>query len=173
MSKGLASRLLSLRMAVVPLRLERSKKLLKRFLNTLILLACLSTLLSPAAAEDVTATPRIQEEMWGLPFPLPVLAYVVKPVGNGPFPLVIMNHGIALGAQERAMFPALEYRAAAQWFADRGYVVVSPIRYGASSLDAKDRGIYGTVFGHVGSCDNPNFRGPGLAIATLNEWVID
>ena len=141
MSKGLASRLLSLRMAVVPLRLERSKKMLKRFLNTLILLACLSTLLSPAAAEDVTATPRIQEEMWGLPFPLPVLAYVVKPVGDGPFPLVIMNHGIALGAQERTMFPALEYRAAAQWFADRGYVVVSPIRYGASSLDVKDRGI--------------------------------
>jgi len=29
------------------------------------------------------------------------------------------------------------------------------------------------VFAHVGSCDNPNFRGPGLAIATLNEWVID
>jgi len=84
-----------------------------------------------------------------------------------------MNHGIALGAQERTMFPAIEYRAAAEWFAGRGYVVVSPIRYGASSLDVKDRGIYGTVFGHVGSCDNPNFRGPGLAIATLNEWVID
>jgi len=144
--------------------------MLKRLLNTLISLACLSPLLSPATAEDVTATPRIQEEMWGLPFPLPLLAYVVKPVGDGPFPLVIMNHGIALGAQERTMFPAIEYRAAAEWFAGRGYVVVSPIRYGASSLDVKDRGIYGTVFGHVGSCDNPNFRGPGLAIATLNEW---
>jgi dienelactone hydrolase len=33
--------------------------------------------------------------------------------------------------------------------------------------------MFGAVFGHVGSCDNPNFRGPGLAIATLNEWVID
>ena len=32
---------------------------------------------------------------------------------------------------------------------------------------------YGAVFGHVGSCDNPNFRGPGLAVATLNEWVIE
>ena len=40
-------------------------------------------------------------------------------------------------------------------------------------IDAKDRGIYGAVFAHVGSCDNPNFRGPGLAIATLNEWIID
>jgi len=67
----------------------------------------------------------------------------------------------------------IEYRDAARWFARRGYVVISPIRYGASSLDDKDQGLYGAVFAHVGSCDNPNFRGPGLAIATLNEWVID
>jgi len=84
-----------------------------------------------------------------------------------------MNHGIALGAQERTMFPTIEYRAAAHWFANRGYVVISPVRYGASSLDDKDQGLYGSVFAHVGSCDNPNFQGPGLAIATLNEWVID
>jgi invasion protein IalB/dienelactone hydrolase len=147
--------------------------MLKRFVIPLILLACLPTLHSPAFAEDVAATPKIQEEMWALPFQLPVLAYVVKPVGDGPFPLVIMNHGIALGAPERTMFPSIEYRAAAQWFANRGYFVISPIRYGASSLDVKDRGLYGAVFAHVGSCDNPNFRGPGLAIATLNEWVID
>jgi invasion protein IalB len=83
-----------------------------------------------------------------------------------------MNHGIALGIQERTMFPTIEYRAAAHWFANRGYFVISPVRYGASSLDKEDRGIFGSVFAHVGSCDNPNFRRPGLAIATLNEWVI-
>ena len=84
-----------------------------------------------------------------------------------------MNHGISLDANQRTMFPMIEYRDAARWFARRGYVVISPIRYGASSLDDKDQGLYGAVFAHVGSCDNPNFRGPGLAIATLNEWVID
>jgi dienelactone hydrolase len=71
------------------------------------------------------------------------------------------------------MFPTIEYLEAAQWFANRGYFVISPVRYGASSLDDRDQGLYGAVFAHVGSCDNPNFRGPGLAIATLNEWVID
>ncbi|MBW7965845.1 invasion associated locus B family protein [Bradyrhizobium sp. BR 10261] len=147
--------------------------MLKRLLFPLILLACLPPLHSPAAADDVAAPPRIQEEIWALPFALPVLAFVVKPVGDGPFPLVIMNHGIALGLQERTMFPTIEYRAAAQWFAKRGYFVISPLRYGASSLDDKDQGLYGSVFAHIGSCDNPNFRGPGLAIATLNEWVID
>jgi invasion protein IalB/pimeloyl-ACP methyl ester carboxylesterase len=147
--------------------------MLKRLLIPLVLLACLPIPHSRAVAEDVTATPRIQEEMWALPFPLPVLAYVIRPVGDGPFPLVIMNHGISLDAQQRTTFPSIEYRAAAEWFAKRGYFVVSPIRYGASSLDVKDRGLFGSVFAHVGSCDNPNFRGPGLAIATLNEWVID
>ncbi len=147
--------------------------MLKRLLVILLLLVIPSAFHSPAAADDRTAGPKIQEEIWALPFPLPVLAYLVRPVGEGPFPLVIMNHGISLDANQRALFPMIEYRDAACWFARRGFVVVSPIRYGASSLDDKDRGLYGAVFAHVGSCDNPNFRGPGLAIATLNEWVID
>ncbi|MGM4992257.1 invasion associated locus B family protein [Tardiphaga sp. 841_E9_N1_2] len=128
---------------------------------------------SDAIADDRSGGHAIQEEIWALPFPLPVLAFLVRPVGDGPFPLVVMNHGISLDADQRTMFPMIEYRDAARWFARRGYVVISPIRYGASSLDDRDLGLYGAVFGHVGSCDNPNFRGPGLAIATLNEWVIE
>ena len=137
-------------------------------LATIALPAC-----RPASGAESASPPGIEEEMWALPFPLPVLAYVVRPLGDGPFPLVVMNHGISLDANQRTMFPTVEYRAAAFWFARRGYFVISPLRYGASSLDAQDRGLFGAVFGHVGSCDNPNFRGPGLAIATLNEWVIE
>jgi invasion protein IalB len=148
-------------------------KMVKRLLLALLLLAFLPVTRPPAVADQAAASPKVQEEVWALPFPLPILAFVVKPVGDGPFPLVIMNHGISLDYQQRTMFPLVEYRAAALWFARRGYVVISPVRYGASSLDDKDQGIYGAVFAHVGSCDNPNFRGPGLAIATLNEWVID
>jgi invasion protein IalB/predicted esterase len=137
-------------------------------LATIALLAC-----RPASADESASPPRVEEEMWALPFPLPVLAYVVRPIGDGPFPLVVMNHGISLEANQRTMFPPVEYRDAAFWFARHGYFVISPLRYGASSIDAKDVGLFGAVFGHVGSCDNPNFRGPGLAIATLNEWVIE
>ncbi len=137
-------------------------------LATIPLLAC-----GPASADQSAPPPGIQEEMWALPFALPVLAYVVRPVGDGPFPLVVMNHGISLDANQRTMFPPVEYRDAAFWFARHGYFVISPLRYGASSLDDKDRGLYGAVFAQVGSCDNPNFRGPGLAIATLDEWVIE
>src|SRR5436190_24358652 len=100
----------------------------------------------PALGAESASPPGIEEEMWALPFPLPVLAYVVRPVGDGPFPLVIMNHGISLNASDRVVFPILEYKDAAFWFARRGYLVVSPIRYGATSLDSKDRGLYGPVF---------------------------
>ena len=137
-------------------------------LATIALLAC-----RPASGDESASPARIEEEIWALPFPLPVLAYVVRPLGDGPFPLVVMNHGISLDAKQRTMFPLVEYRDAAFWFARRGYFVISPVRYGASSLDAQDRGLFGAVFAHVGSCDDPNFRGPGLAIATLNEWVIE
>ncbi|UPJ65187.1 invasion associated locus B family protein [Bradyrhizobium sp. 191] len=147
--------------------------MVKRLLLAFLFLAFLPVASPPALADQAATSPKIEEEIWALPFSLPVLAYLVRPIGDGPFPLVIMNHGISLGAQERTMFPMVEYREAARWFARRGYVVISPIRYGASSLDDKDKGLYGAVFAHVGSCDNPNFRGPGLAIATLNEWVID
>jgi hypothetical protein len=60
---------------------------------TMLLVACSG---APVRAGDTNGTPRIQEEVWALPLPLPMFAYVVRPVGDGPFPLVIMNHGVAL-----------------------------------------------------------------------------
>ena len=53
-----------------------------------------------------------------------------KPNGDGPFPLVIINHGKASGDprfQERARFPL-----AAGEFVARGYMVVMPMRRGFS-----------------------------------------
>jgi len=91
--------------------------MLKRLRILLLLLVLPSALHSPAAADDRTPGPQIQEEIWALPFPLPVLAYLVRPAGDGPFPLVIMNHGISLDANQRTMFPMVEYRDAAVWFA--------------------------------------------------------
>ena len=151
----------------------REKEMPIRLLQILLLATISLPACRPASADESASPARIQEEMWALPFPLPVLAYVVRPLGDGPFPLVVMNHGISLNANDRILFPTVEYRDAAFWFARRGYFVISPVRYGATSLDVQDRGLYGAVFAHVGSCDNPNFRGPGLAIATLNEWVIE
>jgi len=118
---------------------------------------------------------RIQEEIWVLPLPLPMFAYLVRPVGNGPFPLAIMNHGVALDPIDRSFFPLVEFRDAAKWFAERGYLVVAPVGsgYGASAIDIPERGIYGPFFSKIGRCSNPNFRDAGLAVAKINLWIID
>lgn len=138
-------------------------------------LVLLAFLIAPACADDQAAPRRIQEEIWALPLPLPTFAYLVRPVGDGPFPLVIMNHGVSLNPTERSFFPLVEFRDAAKWFARQGYLVVAPVGtgYGASAIDIPERGIYGPFFSKVGKCTNPNFRDAGLAVAQANLWIIE
>jgi len=38
-----------------------------------------AALIAPACAEDQNSSPRIQEELWALPLPLPMFAYLVRP----------------------------------------------------------------------------------------------
>ncbi len=117
----------------------------------------------------------IQEEVWALPLVLPTIAYVVRPVGPGPFPLAVMNHGVSLNPRDRSFFPLVEFRDAAMWFARRGYMVVAPSGsgYGATALDTPERGLFSVFYSKVGSCDNPNFRDAGMAVALLDQWIID
>jgi hypothetical protein len=73
-----------------------------------------------AFADHRPADQTIQEEVWAIPVTLPTIAYVVRPVGKGPFPLVVMNHGVSMNQRERGFFPLVEFRDAAMWFAKRG-----------------------------------------------------
>jgi dienelactone hydrolase len=136
-------------------------------------LLSIASLIPAAVADDQPS--RIQEEVWVLPYSHPMFAYLVRPVGDGPFPLVIMNHGVSLNQRERSFFPLVEFRDAAIWFAHRGYLVVAPVGsgYGAVALDLPDRALYGPFFSKIGNCDNPNFREPGLIVADLDSWIID
>ena len=96
----------------------------------------------PSRAEDQAGSRQIQEEIWALPLPIPMFAYLVRPVGDGPFPLVIMNHGVSMSASGRSFFPLVEFRDAAKWFAKRGYLVVAPVGtgYGAAAIDIPEHG---------------------------------
>jgi dienelactone hydrolase len=134
-------------------------------------------LAAPDAAQSVdsrTLLP-IQEEVWALPLIHPTVAYVVRPVGQGPFPLAVMNHGVSLNARERSFFPLVEFRDAAMWFARRGYLVVAPSGsgYGAAALDTPERGLFSVFYSKIGGCENPNFRDPGMAVALVDKWIID
>jgi dienelactone hydrolase len=118
---------------------------------------------------------RIQEEIWALPLVHPTIAYVVRPVGNGPFPLAVMNHGVSLNPVERGFFPLVEFRDAAMWFARRGYLVVAPTGpgYGAAALDAPEHGLFTVFYSKIGQCENPNFHDAGMAAALLDKWIIE
>jgi predicted dienelactone hydrolase len=125
----------------------------------------------PAHAQSTTS--KIQEEIWGLPLVLPTLAYVVRPVGDGPFPLVVMDHGVAMNPKERSFFPLSRVPRSAHWFASRLHGSGASRRrlrrrchrhaeYGPTALSSRDR-----------SRKNPNFRDPGLAVAAADTWIID
>jgi dienelactone hydrolase len=129
----------------------------------------------PSRGADNRTLPKIQEEVWALPLIHPTIAYVVRPVGNGPFPLAVMNHGVSLDPQQRSFFPLVEFRDAAMWYAQRGYMVVAPTGpgYGAAALDSPEHGLFAVFYSKVGKCENPNFKTAGLAAALLDKWIID
>jgi dienelactone hydrolase len=130
---------------------------------------------APSRGSDNRTLLRVQEEIWALPLTLPTVAYVARPVGDGPFPLAVMNHGVSLDPQQRSFFPLVEFRDAALWFARRGYFVVAPTGagYGAMALDAPELGLFSVFYSKIGACDNPNFRDAGMAVALLDKWIID
>jgi dienelactone hydrolase len=148
-----------------------------RLLGMSLILGASIMLAAPdvARSADNRTLLQIQEEVWGLPLIHPTIAYVVRPVGPGPFPLAVMNHGVSLNARERSFFPLVEFRDAAMWFARRGYLVVAPTGsgYGAAALDAPERGLFSVFYSKIGGCENPNFRDPGMAVALLDKWIID
>ncbi len=137
-----------------------------RLLRFLIIAVAIMTASIANAADD---QPALQEEVWALPLPVPTIAYVVRPVGGGPFPLAIMNHGVSMDPVQRNFFPLVEFRDAAMWFARRGCMVVAPSGpgYGAAAVEAPEAGLFSV------KCTNPNFRDAGLAVAKLNLWIIE
>src|SRR6476469_10360287 len=147
--------------------------MLRNLLRVLIVCSLVVLLTTVAAfAEDRLANRAIQEEVWAIPVTLPTIAYVVRPIGDGPFPLVVMNHGVSMNQRERGFFPLVEFRDAAMWFARRGYMVVAPSGsgYGAAALDEPERGLYTLFHSKVGNCDNPNFHDAGRLVALMDRW---
>lgn len=140
-----------------------------------LLIAVILATAGPCESADNRTLLPIQEEVWALPLTHPTIAYVVRPVGAGPFPLAVMNHGVSLNARERSFFPLVEFRDAAMWFARRGYLVVAPAGpgYGAAALDAPENGLFAVFYSKIGACENPNFRDAGIAAALLDKWIID
>jgi dienelactone hydrolase len=115
--------------------------------------------------------------LWLLPSAdpaVPMLTTVFRPAGDGPFPMVLMNHGTTRSPTERLFFPLLEFNAAASWFAERKNVVVAPQRPGHGDTG----GPYYEEVVPPGEtvpsrlCVRPQFRDAGLAVAADNSIAV-
>jgi hypothetical protein len=139
--------------------------LLRTWLTALLVLTGM-----PLVAAEPSSPPQLQEEVWGLPFELPTLAYVVHRVGSGPFPLVVMNHGVSLNAKERSFFPLVEFRDAAFWFARQGYMVVAPVPrdMAAEVSTSRSVGSLGPSTRTSGRATNPISAAPG---SPSRRWI--
>jgi dienelactone hydrolase len=109
-----------------------------------------------------------RRQLWMVPShdpAVPMQTTVFRPPGEGPFPLVLMNHGTTQDGVQRLYFPLLEFNDAALWFAKHGFAVAAPQRPGHG-----DTG--GPFFEDVGQCQDPDFRSAGLAVAAADEAAL-
>jgi dienelactone hydrolase len=135
-----------------------------------ILFCCIALLVATSlTASARTAGPQgesrgaSREQVHLVPFAPDVgaegLMHVIvhRPRGDGPHPLVIINHGSPRTAADRAEFVS-RFGAASAWFVQRGFAVALPTRRG-----------YGPTGGgfaeNFGRCDSPDYHGGGLATA--------
>jgi len=80
-----------------------------------------------------------------------IAAKILRPEGPGPYGAIILNHGAAVSAEERrSESPDLLLHTATH-FAQRGYVVIMPLRRGFGATG-------GEFAEDAGSCRNPDYR---------------
>ena len=87
---------------------------------------------------------------------IPVTTF--KPDGDGPFPLLVLNHGRAVSREKRANPLRFRYEQQARYFVGKGFVVMVPTRvgYGQAQVDAFDPESSGT-------CSQPQIEPLSLA----------
>ena len=122
---------------------------------------------SLAAPQGAEETPN-RRQLWLIPSSEPgvqMRALVFRPPGEGPFPLVIINHGTIESAARRLDLLAPVYGAAAEWFVGRGYAVVVPQRPGHGATG-------GAYLENHGSCADPDYRRAGLGAARSIEAAV-
>jgi dienelactone hydrolase len=129
-------------------------------------------LLSAAA---VATQARVREEQVDLPVKV-VDAYgkvIERPIkltiwfddaNAGPAPILVLNHGRASEAQERAALGRARYGDTARWLLGRGFIVAVPTRMGYGVSGGED-------VEDTGSCSQKNYP-PGFAVAAQQTLAV-
>ena len=83
-----------------------------------------------------------------------------------PYPVVIINHGRAVSASDRAALGRAQYSVASQWFTQMGFIVAVPTRIGYGVTGGRD-------VEYTGEC-NSKYYPPGyVASAAQTLQVLD
>lgn len=80
--------------------------------------------------EAVTTLPVTVRDRHGVVLSAPFTVTTFRPDGEGPFPLVILNHGRAVSAELRAQPARQRMESAARYFVRKGFAVAVPTRLG-------------------------------------------
>ena len=80
-----------------------------------------------------------------------IAATILRPQGEGPYGVVLLNHGVPGAEPARKTVSWKDFSAVAPVFARRGYVVVMPIRRGFGATG-------GEMAEDAGPCSNPNYQ---------------
>ena len=91
-------------------------------------------------------------------------ARVFRPAGDGPFPLVVINHGTPVSIRD-ADQEKLGFTKAARWFAGQGYVVVVALRPGFGTSD-------GPYLETSGPCDDRDYVHDGRETAAVEGAIV-
>jgi dienelactone hydrolase len=109
-----------------------------------------------------------RRQLWLIPSPergVSMRALVFRPPGEGPFPLVVINHGTLQSMARRMSLSAPVFAAASRWFVERGFSVVVPQRLGHGETG-------GSYLEDRGRCADPDYRQAGLGAARSIEAAI-
>jgi dienelactone hydrolase len=117
----------------------------------LALLLLTAAAAAPAMADITVSEIRIPMTAKGMfsDARVELAATVYKPEGAGPFPLMLMNHGAPRSKED---FPKVKnfFSWQARYFAQRGFVVINPVRRGYGASDGPWAENYFT-------CGNPDY----------------
>jgi dienelactone hydrolase len=89
---------------------------------------------------------------------------VFRPLGPGPFPLVVINHGTPVSIAD-ARNEKLGFTAASAWFAGQGYVVVVALRPGFGESD-------GPYQEKSGPCSDRDYVHDGRETAVVEAAIV-
>ena len=143
--------------------------LLRGFFSAGMILLCPATAMRVAQAQTTIEKDGLEVEQGALPVELGgrelnLETRVFRPMGDGPFPLVLINHGTPNTiADARKM--KLGFTQAAEWFGHQGFEVLIALRPGFGNSD-------GPYMEETGPCNNRDYARDGLETAAIEAAIV-